>query len=369
MRIVWTLIILAAAAAGVVASALLLGIDWGYGAAAVEVTCGPAGGCARLAASPWAVFPPRVGPLAGELPRVPVALLGLMHFLIVFVHAALTGRAPWISAVFGLVASGVYLVLSALELPIVCALCLVVHGSNLILFGASFARRRAATEPERTERRSALAIPLALVLALVWIDATRPSTGKLLSIHRGARTAFAEPSRAAQFDGQLVPQALRLAAATEPAHQLVVFSDPHCPACRAFERFLHLRLLPLAEGRLEVSVHLYPLTKLHPAAFEVAKSLEAAALQDAWDAATALVASSPVEAEHDPRAMAEQLGLDVERFLADRSSALVDDRLQRTRLAAAALGVDEVPTVFLDRVRLEPRLHGYLPFWEGALAD
>ena len=373
MRAVWTLITLLAALGGAASAALLLGVDWGFGTGAIEATCGPAGGCARIAASPWAVFPPRVGPLGGELARVPVALIALAHFLIVLLHTVFTGRSPWSSALLGLAGSAVYLALSALALPTICALCLVSHAANVLLFCAALARRRLVDGPQRSGPRGALAVALALATTLWFVDATRPDLHKLHAIHRGARTALADPTRAAQFDRLLVPEALRHPATAsegaEAAHQLVVFSDPECPACRAFERFLREHLLPVADGRLEVWLHLYPLTDIHPQAFEISRSLEAAQLQGAFDPAMAAVTSQVRGSDHDPRALAVELGLDVDRFLADRLAPLVDDRLARARLAARALDVSQVPAVFLDRARIDPRVHTNRAFWELLIGD
>jgi protein-disulfide isomerase len=123
---------------------------------------------------------------------------------------------------------------------------------------------------------------------------------------------------------------------------LIAYADYECPFCAQ----LHARL---AHRRVRLAFRHFPVRSKHPRAWAAACAAEAADLQQRfWDMHDALFAD-PGRLE-DPHlwARAQALGLDVERFEADRRSDPVADRVRRDFRAGVRAGVVATPTVFLD---------------------
>lgn len=93
----------------------------------------------------------------------------------------------------------------------------------------------------------------------------------------------------------------------------------------------------------------FPVDSKHPRATALARAAEAAALQGRfWDMHDSLMADqSRLDDPHLWR-RCEQLGLDLERFQADRRSAEVADRVQRDFRSGIRAGVTTTPTLFVD---------------------
>ena len=133
------------------------------------------------------------------------------------------------------------------------------------------------------------------------------------------------------------------------ARVVVVYGDYECPFCAALE--VRLRELPL-----RVVFRHFPLRSGHPRAAAAAHAAEAAAQQGAfWAMHDALFADQGrLEDPHLWR-RAERLGLDVERFDADRRSPAVADRVRAQFHGGVRAGVATTPTVFLDGRRYAGR--------------
>ena len=135
----------------------------------------------------------------------------------------------------------------------------------------------------------------------------------------------------------------------EDAPLLVEYGDYECPySRRAF------REIERAERRLEHGLRFvfrhFPLTDIHPHALAAAAAAEAAASQDRfWEMHTALFHGQQALEDEDLRRYARDLGLDPERFDADRASEPVSARIQRD--VASGLDSGEVhgtPTLFVN---------------------
>jgi protein-disulfide isomerase len=135
----------------------------------------------------------------------------------------------------------------------------------------------------------------------------------------------------------------------EDAPLLVEYGDYECPySRRAF------REIERAERRLERGLRFvfrhFPLTDIHPHALAAAAAAEAAASQDHfWEMHTALFHGQQALEDEDLRRYARDLGLDLERFDADRASEPVSARIQRD--VASGLDSGEVhgtPTLFVN---------------------
>jgi protein-disulfide isomerase len=126
---------------------------------------------------------------------------------------------------------------------------------------------------------------------------------------------------------------------------VIVYGDYECPHCAALEARLHALAL-------RVCFRHFPVRASHPRAHAAACAAEAAALQGAfWPMHDALFAD-PGRLE-DPHLWqrAERLGLDVERFDAERRSEAVQARVRSDFRGGVRAGVATTPTVFLDGAR------------------
>jgi protein-disulfide isomerase len=129
------------------------------------------------------------------------------------------------------------------------------------------------------------------------------------------------------------------------ARSVIVYGDYECPFCAALE--VRLRELPV-----RVAFRHFPVRASHPRALAAAHAAEAAALQGAfWAMHDALFDDQGRLENPHLWARAERLGLDVERFEADRRSDAVAERVREQFHAGVRAGVATTPTVFLDGKR------------------
>jgi len=121
---------------------------------------------------------------------------------------------------------------------------------------------------------------------------------------------------------------------------VIVYADFTCPFCAvAHER--------LSQGRVRRVFRHLALQSKHPRAVPVACAAEAAGLQGAfWEFHDAVYAD-PGRIE-DPHlwAIVERLGLDIDRFEADRRSEAVAERVRRDTHEAVLAGAMTTPTFF-----------------------
>jgi protein-disulfide isomerase len=123
---------------------------------------------------------------------------------------------------------------------------------------------------------------------------------------------------------------------------VLVYGDYECPFCAALEA----RLSALA---LRVCFRHFPVRTSHPRAQPAACAAEAAHAQGAfWAMHDALFADQGRLEDPHLWARAERLGLDVERFDADRRSEAVIARVKASFRAGVRAGVVTTPTAFVD---------------------
>jgi protein-disulfide isomerase len=122
----------------------------------------------------------------------------------------------------------------------------------------------------------------------------------------------------------------------------IVYADYECPYCAVLEQ----RLVALDAQR--VFRH-FPVKSKHPRAGAAACAAEAAGLQGRfWEMHRSLFADQGRLEDPHLWARAEALGLDVERFDADRRSEAVLARVKRDFFNGVRAGVVTTPTLFLD---------------------
>ncbi len=128
----------------------------------------------------------------------------------------------------------------------------------------------------------------------------------------------------------------------EAARLVVVYGDYECPFCAALEG--RLRRL-----ELRVAFRHFPVRSSHPRAHAAACAAEAAALQDSfWPFHDALFDDQGRLEDPHLWDRARALGLDVERFDADRRSDAVATRVRDDFRGGIRAGVATTPTLFVD---------------------
>lgn len=120
---------------------------------------------------------------------------------------------------------------------------------------------------------------------------------------------------------------------------VILYAEFTCPHCAV--TYLRMR----EDGGALVFRH-FALTARSPRAVALSRAAEAAAAQGAfWPFADALFADQGRQDDPHLWARCEALGLDLERFEADRRAPWTAERVQRSTRAALRAGVMGTPTV------------------------
>lgn len=139
---------------------------------------------------------------------------------------------------------------------------------------------------------------------------------------------------------------------------VVMYADLACPHCAV----AHVRL---REAGLRTCLRHFALRTRHPRALPLAHAAEAAAAQDAfWPFVDAVYADQGRIDDPHLWDKAMELGLDVDRFDADRRGDAVAARVARDVHDGLRAGVAQTPTLVADGA-----LHGGVPTaeWLGSL--
>jgi protein-disulfide isomerase len=135
-----------------------------------------------------------------------------------------------------------------------------------------------------------------------------------------------------------------------PRGRLIVeYGDYECPYSRAAFRHIGRVEAQLGAG-VRFAFRHFPLTEKHPHALAASAAAEAAALQGRfWEMHELLFRRQNALEGEDLRGYAADLGLDVERFEADRAGDGVLARIRRDVESGLATGeVLGTPTLFID---------------------
>jgi protein-disulfide isomerase len=128
------------------------------------------------------------------------------------------------------------------------------------------------------------------------------------------------------------------------APAVVVYADFECPYCAAFA-------LKLARVRLRVGFRHFPVRSSHPRAWAAACAAEASELQGRfWEMHDLLFADQGRLEDPHLWERARSLGLDLERFDADRRSASVRARVRRDFESGVRGGIVTTPTLVVGGV-------------------
>ena len=132
---------------------------------------------------------------------------------------------------------------------------------------------------------------------------------------------------------------------------ILEYGDYECPYSRLAFRQIQRVERELGDG-VRFAFRHFPLTRIHEHAQAASLAAEAAAMQGRfWEMHELLFHRQKALGDDDLRAYAGELGLDLERFDADRAGPVASERIRRDVEAAVASGeVHGTPTLFIDGV-------------------
>ena len=134
---------------------------------------------------------------------------------------------------------------------------------------------------------------------------------------------------------------------------LVEYGDYQCPNCKEAHAIIQQVQQQLGSELCFVFRH-FPLTQIHPQARQAAEAAEVASDQDMfWQMHETLFARQPTLGDGCLVQYANDLGLNMSRFLWNFSQHVYRDRVQSDFLSGVASGVTGTPTFFINNVPLE----------------
>ena len=197
-------------------------------------------------------------------------------------------------------------------------------------------------ESERTENIVALSVFAGLVLIVVALFTNgfglfnRESAGVDLS-QRFTVPVEGDPVRGDMASSKVV---------------IVAFSDFECPFCQRGEQTI-TSLFQKYNGQVVLVFKNFPLTTIHPNAFNSALAAECAREQEKfWEYHDMLFSHNQALSVPDLKAYAGQLGLDQESFDVCLDSQRYASDIQIDTAIGRQLGVSSTPTFFINGLKL-----------------
>ena len=378
----------------------------GYGAGAsnplLAAQCGvdsdPGAGCRSALGSRWASVPLSKGPGSA---RLPMAAFGMGYFALVALWYALAGPPTrdrrHAHAFIGLVvligcSQSLYLTrVMATELRAWYAGCLAVHAINALLLLLTLAaypwtRKGPAPGTANPSPRLALAaavsgllafaLHLAFSLALVSIDAVGRMQKAYAQIVNDPQFAVWQYSRSPRVAARLDEGGTAVGPPDAP-HTAVLFADFECPRCKA----AHDMLTQAARshgGKLRVIYRHYPLDRacnsvaersLHAFSCQAAEAAEAVKIVGGAEAFVSfqrmLFEDQEFVGGGDLLALATRVGASETALQKALDSGLARDAVAADVALGQQLGIQTVPTLYLDGRRLE--FWGAAEIWDALL--
>ena len=155
---------------------------------------------------------------------------------------------------------------------------------------------------------------------------------------------------------------------------LVEFGDYQCPSCRAYHPLV-LEVLSRYPKDVRLEFHHFPLISIHPNSMAASRAVEAAGEQGKYWEMHDLIfvhqdqwAKNP-NPEPDFLAIANQIGLDPNKFMQSMRSPEVQDRILKDVVRARDAKVEVVPTFFIDgqMIDLPPSISEFVKVIDGRL--
>ena len=141
-----------------------------------------------------------------------------------------------------------------------------------------------------------------------------------------------------------------LGPATAPV-TFVEYGDYECPFCGAAHRSVE-QVLQVMGNDLRFAFRHFPLSQIHPHAYQAAEAAEAAGAQGRfWEMHELLFENQDRLGLRDLIGYAGALGLDLERFVTDLRGHAHAGRLREDFLSGVRSGVNGTPTFFVNGLR------------------
>ena len=141
-----------------------------------------------------------------------------------------------------------------------------------------------------------------------------------------------------------------LGPATAPV-TLLEYGDYECPYCGAADPIVKQAKEMMGDD-LRLAYRHFPLSQIHPHAYQAAEAAEAAGAQGRfWEMHDLLFANQDRLELRDLMAYATTLGLDLGRFVTDLRSHAHAAKLREDFLSGIRSGVNGTPTFFVNGVR------------------
>lgn len=400
------LLLLALAVAGLLLSMVLVRMHSGESVSdTIAWMCGGPKDCNKVVRGPFSeltIFPPR---------PIPIATIGMAYFTVLGAWLLMVGRLPgklhrmWAIAALiglaGLAGSGWMIYIMAVKIEAWCRACLATHAINLPLvlgiWTLWLAGSRKTSDDQAEEAAAGNAgyawkVPLLAVLAGLAVGLAQVREAQTISALRAAeqeanRYDLAMLQQATPVEIPIGPDDPVLGPPNAP-HTVVVFSDFQCPACTRFAYVIGKVQQQLAASQaaragktgspaellayapFKIVFKHFPLNSdcnpyyrptlvdlKHAYACDAAAAAEAARLlggdEAFWKMHDLLFANRAMLAKNPYRALAQQVGLDPDRFDEVRKAPETLARVQADAAQAKAVGVASTPSIFLDGRRVE----------------
>lgn len=142
--------------------------------------------------------------------------------------------------------------------------------------------------------------------------------------------------------------------------EVIVFSSMQCPACQLVSQVFD-RMLDRGDGTFSLVYKQFPMgdcnpimnIDMQPMACEMADASVAAQAQGKfWEFHDRAFAGSLKHSMATMRAAAEKIGLDIDRFEADRTSSKVRDKVRKDAELGASLSINETPAIYINGRRV-----------------
>jgi protein-disulfide isomerase len=132
---------------------------------------------------------------------------------------------------------------------------------------------------------------------------------------------------------------------------LLEYGDYECPFCGEAHPILQ-QVRQVIGDDLRFAYRHFPLTQIHPHAYQAAEAAEAAGAQGRfWEMHDLLFANQDRLGLRDVIGYASALGLDLERFVTELRNDTYAGRLREDFLSGVRSGVNGTPTFFINGVR------------------
>jgi protein-disulfide isomerase len=132
---------------------------------------------------------------------------------------------------------------------------------------------------------------------------------------------------------------------------LIEYGDYECPYCAAAHPNVK-QVLGVLGDQLAFAYRHFPLSTIHPHAFQAAEAAEAAGAQGRfWEMHDLLFENQDRLSVDDLLVYAQLLGLDIDRFVADLQRHTYEPRVREDFMTGVRSGVNGTPTFFVNGVR------------------